>query len=209
MSVGIIDYGVGNIGSVKRTLEEVGANAFIASDPKMLNDASHIILPGVGGFSEAMTRLENGGWIDPLKTLALDEKIPLLGICLGMQLLATTGEEGGNFMGLGLIPGNVTRLNNIGCQLKIPHVGWNSVQIIQEDLILKSIPNEADFYFVHSYGFVAENQGHLLATVDYGCSITAIVKRDNIYGAQFHPEKSSKAGRKLLKNFIDYGHVKN
>ena len=209
MSVAIIDYGVGNIGSVKRTLEEVGANVFIAPQPSMLSDATHIILPGVGGFSEAMTRLEQGGWIAPLKDLCLIERKPLLGICLGMQLLASRGEEGGNFTGLDLIPGDVIRLNKIGCQLKIPHVGWNSVQFGHEDLILKDIPNEADFYFVHSYGFVVENQEHLLATVDYGCNIAAIVKRDNIYGAQFHPEKSSKAGRKLLKNFIESGHVKN
>ena len=205
MSVGIIDYGVGNIGSVKRTLEEVGANAFIASDPKMLNDASHIILPGVGGFSEAMTRLENGGWIDPLKTLALDEKIPLLGICLGMQLLATTGEEGGNFMGLGLIPGNVTRLNNIGCQLKIPHVGWNSINLTQiNHPMFEKIYDRTDFYFVHSFVFSPINKNHLLATTEYGINFAAAVGKERIWGTQFHPEKSSKAGFFILKNFIDF-----
>lgn len=204
MKVAIINYGIGNLGSVQRSMEEIGANAYIANHPSMLYDANQIILPGVGAFSEGMTRLEEGGWIDTLKDLVSNHRKPIMGICLGMQLLASTGEEGGKFSGLGFIPGSVMRLDAIGCTLKIPHVGWNSVHKVQEDFLLNEIPDESDFYFVHSYGMVVEDRHHLLATVNYGCDVAAIVRHNNIFGCQFHPEKSSKAGRKLLKNFMEY-----
>lgn len=204
MKVAIINYGIANLGSVHRSMEEIGANSYIANHPSMLYDASRIILPGVGAFSEGMSRLIDGGWADSLKDLVNNHQMPVMGICLGMQLLANTGQEGGQFSGLGFIPGSVVRLDAIGCALKIPHVGWNSVNKIQEDFLLRGIPDASDFYFVHSYGMVVEDKSHLLATVSYGCDIAAIVRNKNIFGCQFHPEKSSKAGRKLLKNFMEF-----
>jgi glutamine amidotransferase len=204
MKVAIINYGIGNLGSVQRCMEEIDAHAYIATHPSMLYDANRIILPGVGAFSEGMTRLEDGGWTECLRDLVSNHQKPIMGICLGMQLLASSGEEGGQFSGLGFIPGSVVRLDAVGCNLKIPHVGWNSVQKVQEDFLLKEIPDESDFYFVHSYGMVVKDRQHLLATVSYGCNIAAIVRNKNIFGCQFHPEKSSKAGRKLLKNFMEF-----
>ena len=204
MKVAIINYGIGNLGSVQRSMEEIGAHTYLATHPSMLYDANRIILPGVGAFSEGMTRLLDGGWVDSLRDLVNNHQKPMMGICLGMQLLATTGDEGGQFTGLGFIPGAVVKLDAIGCVLKIPHVGWNSVRKSQEDFLLKEIPDESDFYFVQSYGMVVEDRRHILATVNYGCDIAAIVRYKNIFGCQFHPEKSSKAGRKLLKNFMEY-----
>lgn len=201
MQVGIIDYGMGNLASVRNALKEQGYNADILTSPDRLLSAPRLILPGVGSFKAAMHNLESQGWIAPLK-LAINEKsIPLLGICLGMQLLADRGEENGNTPGLGFIPGHVEKLRT--ANLRIPHVGWNEIDRVKETPLLEGIPSKTDFYFVHSYHFVCENAAHILATTPYGEDFTSVIGRENIAGAQFHPEKSAKAGFRLLKNFME------
>lgn len=204
MKVAIINYGMGNLGSVRKAFEDVGAEAVIANHSSALYEADRIVLPGVGAFSEGMSHLIHGGWVAALKDLVDCQSKPLLGICLGMQMLATRGDEGGLTQGLGLIPAQVQRLDTLGCKMRIPHVGWNEVQCKVADVLLEGIPDSSDFYFVHSYAFVPERIEHLVATVPYGLDVAAVVRNTHVFGCQFHPEKSSKAGRQLLKNFMDY-----
>lgn len=204
MKVTVVNYGIGNLGSVRRALEDIGAEVLIANHPASIYDANRIVLPGVGAFSEGMDCLTNAGWVSALYDVVIRQGKPLLGICLGMQMLATTGHEGGEKKGLNFIPGKVQRLDTIGCKLRIPHVGWNDVKYMQEDVLFEGIPDQSDFYFVHSYAFVPENQKHIIATTSYDCDIAATIRNGNVFGCQFHPEKSSKAGMQLLKNFMDY-----
>ena len=142
-------------------------------------------------------------WIEEIKNEALNKKKPFLGICLGMQLLASESEEFGFSKGLDLIKGKIKFLGNLGCKDKVPHIGWNSVSFTKDHYLFKGISNKADFYFVNSFVFVPENKNHNLANTNYDINFCSIVAKDNIYGVQFHPEKSSKAGRKLLKNFLN------
>lgn len=205
MTLAIIDYGMGNLGSVRRACTELGTEVILASDPKELDIADQVILPGVGNFFEGMARLRSAGWIEAIQQQVVENQKPLLGICLGMQLLASYGEEGGLMAGLGLIPGYVRRLDQLGCSLRIPHVGWNDINLKKPNFLLENIPNGTDFYFVHSYAFEAVETRHISASINYGTEITAAISNGHIFGVQFHPEKSSKAGRRLLKNFLDYG----
>lgn len=204
MKVAIINYGMGNLSSVRRAFEEIGADPVIASYPAILYEADHVVLPGVGAFSEGMGRLADGGWLATLHDVVKNLHKPLLGICLGMQMLATRGDEGGSTQGLGLIPGQVQRLDTLGCQMRIPHVGWNEVRYKSQDVLFQNVPDSSDFYFVHSYAFLPESEEHLVATVPYGFDVAAAVRNEHIFGCQFHPEKSSKTGRQLLKNFMSY-----
>ena len=204
MNVAIINYGMGNLGSVRRALEMLGCNALIAEHPLILYEADRIILPGVGSFKEAMVSLQEGGWVEALEHHVEKERKALLGICLGMQLLADSGEEGGITQGLGYIPGNVRQLDKIGCGLRIPHIGWNDIQFKEDCQLFSKIPQGSDFYFAHSYAFVATNNEDVIATTCYGSNVVAAVSRVNVFGCQFHPEKSSKAGFQLLKNFVGY-----
>jgi glutamine amidotransferase len=204
MKLAIINYGMGNLGSVRRACTELGADVVLAQHPTTLWEVDRIILPGVGGFSEGAARLEEGGWSDALRRLVLEEGKPLLGICLGMQMLASKGEEGGASKGLNLIPGQVRRLDKLGCQMRIPHVGWNDLQIKSDNPLFQQIPNGTDFYFVHSFAFETEAAEHISASVSYGVDVTAAISDRHIFGVQFHPEKSSRAGRRLLQNFLDY-----
>ena len=203
MKVGIVNYGMGNLGSVRRALEDLGAQAFVAEHPAALFDANRVVLPGVGAFGEGMARLHEGDWVAALQRIVREGK-PLLGICLGMQMLASSGEEGGTTAGLDLVPGRVRRLDAIGCTLRIPHVGWNEVQYPARDPLFDHIPTGSDFYFVHSFAFVPETEHFVSATTGYGVAVAAAVRQGNVFGTQFHPEKSSKAGRQLLRNFLDY-----
>jgi glutamine amidotransferase len=210
MKVGIIDYGVGNLGSVARALEEIGAIPVIVSEPNKICCVEKLILPGVGNFFDCASRLETQGW-----TLALEDEVaakekPILGICLGMQLLASHSTEGADarlgtqVKGLDLIPGKVVNLRDLNCQMRIPHVGWNSINIAPlNNQMFSGIPSDTDFYFVHSYAFLPTDQLHVIATVNYGIHVTAAVIRKNVWGTQFHPEKSSRAGFRLLRNFIE------
>jgi glutamine amidotransferase len=202
MKVAIIDCGINNIASIRRAVEDLGIDARLAEAPADLQGADKLVLPGVGAFGGAMQALRERGLDDALRTAVLVEGKALLGICLGMQLLATRSFEGGLEEGLGLIPGEVRRLDTLGCTLRIPHVGWNEVRLRSDDPLFEGIPDGSDFYFVHSYGFVPDGADRVLAVSPYGCEVTAVVRNGNIYGCQFHPEKSSRAGRLLLKNFM-------
>ena len=206
MKVSIIDYGVGNIASVSRAFEEIGADVTIMTEPSQISEASSIVLPGVGNFTTCKSILDSDGWSSEIDHFANVEKKPLLGICLGMQLLASYGYEGagegGRTSGLGLIPGEVVPLESLGCSLRTPHVGWNEVEIKQRDSLMEGLASGTDFYFVHKYAFKLEETAHCIASVNYGASFPVVVKKENIYGVQFHPEKSSKAGFRLLRNFL-------
>lgn len=204
MKVAIINFGTGNLGSVRRAFEDIGVEPIIANHPSSLYEVNRVVLPGVGAYAEGMARLIHGGWIDALNDVVTLQGKPLLGICLGMQMLATTGHEGGVTQGLGLIPGQVRRLDELGCKLRIPHVGWNEVRYQDGDVLFEGIPDASDFYFVHSYAFAPQAAEDLVATVPYGIDVAAVVRRGHVFGCQFHPEKSSKAGRQLLRNFLSY-----
>lgn len=203
MRVAIVNYGMGNLGSVRRALQDLGAEAFIAEHPLSLLEANRIILPGVGAFSEGMARLQGGGWVEAIRKCVRSDRKPLLGVCLGMQMLASEGEEGGLNTGLDLIAGRVQRLDTLGCALRIPHVGWNDVSFTKDDPLFAHLPQQSDFYFVHSYAFKAVESQNVLAQTSYGVSFAAVIRDGNVFGTQFHPEKSSRAGRQLLRNFMD------
>lgn len=203
MKVAVVNYGMGNLGSVRHALEGMRVDVSIANDPSELGAANRIILPGVGAFGEAMARLRRAGWIEALRVQVEDAGKALLGICLGMQLLASSSEENGQFEGLGLIPGRVRRLDALGCTLRIPHVGWNEVRFESGAPLFEAIPQDTDFYFVHSFAFEPSERGSVCATTSYGAPLTAAVQRGLVFGTQFHPEKSSRAGRQLLQNFLD------
>ena len=201
MLVLIIDYGMGNLGSVRRSFEECGADVQILKDPQEFNGASRVVLPGVGSFKDGMEHLENRGWVDFINWM-IEEKLPLLGICLGMQLLAEKGYEGGQVPGLGVIGGEVVRMDPQSDEERIPHVGWDDVCVTQSTSLFSDIPNESDFYFVHSYHFVPVCEDCIIATTPYCGGVVSAVQKNNVFGVQFHPEKSSKSGRKLLENFL-------
>lgn len=211
MKVGVIDYGVGNLGSVVRALEELRVSPQLVSQPADLAAFDKLILPGVGNFGDCAELLTSGGWTAALGDVVMGGGKPLLGVCVGMQLLATRSAEGSQSddgeqhpLGLNFVPGRVEHLRGLGCELRIPHVGWNSVRSAEGDGgLFDDIPDGTDFYFVHSYAFVPDAPENAIAFVDYGLPVTAAVRCGNVWGTQFHPEKSSKAGFRLLRNFID------
>jgi imidazole glycerol-phosphate synthase subunit HisH len=197
--IGIVDYGMGNLFSVSKALERLGAEYFISADHSELLNADGLIIPGVGSFRDAMERLQ----VNTIKEYAATGK-PLLGICLGMQLLFESSEENGLTEGLGLLPGSVQRFPGQtpeGESYKVPHMGWNKLEFVKESPLTKSL--EEDYvYFVHSYFVDAKNSDVLIAKADYHEQVSAVVGKDNIMGMQFHPEKSSKLGMALLNNFL-------
>lgn len=199
----IIDYGMGNLGSVRRALEECGANVTVSHDPATLANASRIVLPGVGAFGDGVKNLRDGGWENPLQQAVIADKIPFLGICLGMQLLADRGFEGGDNPGLGLIPGEVKKLAAKSPDERIPHIGWNEITPIGDCPLFNGIPAGTDVYFVHSFHFVPDDSGRIAATTPYCGGFASAVWDKNIFGVQFHPEKSSKMGFRMLKNFLE------
>ncbi|WP_412051289.1 imidazole glycerol phosphate synthase subunit HisH [Hoeflea sp. Naph1] len=206
MDIGIIDYGVGNIGSIERALEELGVTGVFLTAPDQITGVDRLILPGVGSYTECMTRLHARGWVDALRKNVLDGKMPLLGVCVGMQLLSDSGIEGAadadGTPGLGLVPGKVLKLQVADHGLRLPHVGWNEVfRRDSGNALLAGIPDGSDFYFVHSYAFNADNPDHVAAVSIYGTEFTVAVHNGNVWGTQFHPEKSSRAGFAVLKNF--------
>ncbi len=206
MKVGIIDYGVGNLSSVKRALEEIEINTLVIDQAGQMGGADKYILPGVGNFTNCMQYLNGNGWTEAIREEVLGRKKPLLGICVGMQLLADSGTEGalmdGSTEGLGLIPGEVVAIKSLGCQSRIPHMGWNSIKIIYDCPLLKGVDEGTDFYFVHSYTFVPGMEGVVQAQTDYDVTLSAVVGRGHVWGTQFHPEKSSLAGSRILSNFV-------
>lgn len=197
--IGIVDYGMGNLFSVSKALERLGADYFISDEKDDLLNADALILPGVGSFRDAMERLQ----VDTIKEFAASGR-PLLGICLGMQLLFEKSEENGLTNGLGLLPGSVRRFpgqTSEGETYKVPHMGWNRLEFVKSSPLLKNL-DEDYVYFVHSYFVNAENSDVLLAKANYHEQVAAVVGRDQIFGMQFHPEKSSKLGMDLLNNFL-------
>ncbi len=200
MTVHIVGYDAGNIGSVVRAFRRIAVDAQVAAEPASLRKATHVLLPGVGGFAAAMHVLDASGWSDALREHAAAER-PLLGICLGMQLLATTGDEGGSTSGLGLIPGRVEHLEALGCPLRVPHIGWNEVRQSRPSALHAGIEDGADFYFAHSYAFVPDAQEDVVGWVDHGIRFPGMVQRGFVMGIQFHPEKSSAYGLEALMNF--------
>ncbi|MFC1508428.1 imidazole glycerol phosphate synthase subunit HisH [Candidatus Omnitrophota bacterium] len=200
----IINYGLGNNGSILNMLRKVGCReAVISSKPEDILSATKLILPGVGHFDKGISNLADRGLIEPLKERVLEGKAPLLGICLGMQMLAKRSEEGAE-KGLGLIKGDVRRFSfTDGQTLKIPHMGWNHVKFAKESPIAMGLEDDARFYFVHSYHLAFENEDDILTLTEYGYEFVSAVAHDNILGVQFHPEKSHKFGMKLLKNFVE------
>jgi glutamine amidotransferase len=199
----VIDYGIGNLGSILNMIKKAGGKAEVTSDPSAIKDAQKLILPGVGAFDKAVSKLNSLN----IKNLIIEKAksgTPLLGICLGMQLLAESSEEG-SLKGLGLIPGKVTRFQ-IPPPLKVPHMGWNSVQYVSKCPLFKGFEEfqETRFYFVHSYYFNCSIAEHVSGITTHGIPFTSSVQKDTVFGVQFHPEKSHKFGLKLFKNFINY-----
>lgn len=201
----IIDYGVGNFQSVANALRFLGYQFLVSGDPRDITQADVYILPGVGAFSEAMKNLESRGIIQVLEKEVLEKKKPLLGICLGMQVLAQDSEEFGYHKGLGWIEGHVVRFAEKE-GFTIPHVGWNTISIMKKDPLFTRIEGEPNYYFDHSYYFLCD-QKYVLAQCHYITSFASAVQKENIFGLQFHPEKSQTAGLKLFRGFFEY--IKN
>jgi glutamine amidotransferase len=198
--IAIIDYGAGNLRSVRNALIYLGAGVITACTPDQLDGAHKIVLPGVGAFGAGIKALCAAGFEEPIKQ-AVEIGTPLLGICLGLQYLFESSDEMGSHKGLGLLPGRVTRFPSDGP--KVPHIGWNSLQIRRESPLLAGVPDGAYAYFVHSYYVEAGDPADVLAATDYGISFASAVGHDNIFGIQPHPEKSQKVGLRILKNFIE------
>lgn len=201
--ISVIDYGVANLGSMLNMLRKIGARAELVSTPEAIERAEKILLPGVGAFDHGMSALSERGMAEPLKKKVQEEKVPLLGVCLGMQMLGNGSEEG-QLAGLGLIDACCQRFSfDEGSKLKIPHMGWGQLLQQQESRLLDGLDAKARFYFVHSYHLVCANHSDVLATANYGREFVAMIQHGNIYGAQFHPEKSHRFGMALLKNFAE------
>jgi glutamine amidotransferase len=202
--VTIIDYGIGNLRSIEKAFERVGADIERTDDPASIRDAERLVLPGVGAFGACIDELRSRD----LESVILDrvgDGIPFLGVCVGMQLLFDTGREKGTHEGLGLLPGEVVHFHRAeeggADDLKVPHMGWNTLDPTRDDPLFEGLDGERYVYFVHSYHAVAADPDHVLATTDYGHSFPSMVRRDNIYGVQFHPEKSQSTGLRILENF--------
>ena len=202
--IAIVDYGMGNKHSVLNALRYLGIDAVVTHDPDMVRCADRLILPGVGAFGAAMENLRISGLQSAMNEAVLCKGTPFLGICLGMQLVASEGTEKGVFPGLGWIPGAVRLLEPLDALLKLPHVGWNDIRIEKELSLFRGLKKERAFYFVHSYAIQTDNKDHTAATCDYGGLFAAAVYRDNIFATQFHPEKSQKNGLTILENFANW-----
>lgn len=199
MYIAIIDYDMGNISSVKNSFIRAGAQIRVTSDPAVINNSAAVILPGVGAYRDAFINLEKKGLVDIISRVVKEK--PFLGICLGMQLLFDYSMEDGKSKGLGILKGSVRKIPG---GVKIPHMGWNQIDIkIKDSRILDGIKNGEYFYFVHSYHIIPDDSSIISSTTDYGIDLVASVEKDNIYGFQFHPEKSSTRGQVLVRNFIN------
>lgn len=197
----IVDYGMGNLGSVHNMFKYIGVRSQISGDVDIISKAEKILLPGVGAFDAAMKRLGEVGLLEVLNQKALQDKVPVLGICLGMQMLTRSSEEG-KLEGLGWIPAKTVKFKFEDRKLKVPHMGWNLVHKVNASPLIEELPEEPRFYFVHSYHVVADDDKYVLMRTNYGYEFDSVITNgDNIFGAQFHPEKSHKFGMKLFKNF--------
>lgn len=199
--VGIINYGLGNLGSIQNMLKVIGEKSIISADREYLNQCDRYILPGVGAFDAGMSKLNEAGLTEYIIDVALNKKKPILGICLGMQLMGRKSEEG-NLPGLGLIPFDNIRFRLNNTDLKVPHMGWDIVDFKQENNLIKGLKGTQRYYFVHSYHAKCDSEENILMTCDYGYEFAASVIKDNVMGVQFHPEKSHDFGMALLSNFV-------
>lgn len=201
----IIDYGMGNLGSILNMLKKIGAPAIISSDPREIEKADKLILPGVGAFDTGMKRLRELGMMDLINDKVLNRKTPTLGVCLGMQLLMKRSDEGTE-AGLGWMDGETIRFqfDPKAKNLKIPHMGWNTIAVKRDGALVRSMTQEPRFYFVHSYHVVCHQRQDVVATTDYGYEFPSILQHENIVGAQFHPEKSHRFGMQVYKNFVEW-----
>ena len=206
MNVTIVDYQSGNISSVINSFNEVAkgkVNLEVTSDIKKIESSDKIVLPGQGSFKSCVDSLNNiSGLVETLKEFAIINNKPLLGICVGLQMFADVGYEEAETKGLGWIPGKVSKIDNQNGKFKLPHIGWNEIEIQKESKIFKDIKNKSHMYFVHSYEFIPEDKSVISATTDYSSKIVCSIERDNLFGTQFHPEKSYKNGLKIIENFI-------
>ena len=196
----IIDYGMGNLRSVEKALMAVGDQAVISEDPEVVRHSDRLILPGVGAFGDAMSNLKQSG-LDLAIRDAVAEGKPLLGLCLGLELLFSESEEFGRHEGLNLIPGHVRKFEETA--LRVPHVGWNQIESLRPDPLLENLPDGSYFYFVHSFFVEPDRSDDALAWTNYGGPFCSIARHENVWGAQFHPEKSQDAGKRLLRNFLE------
>jgi len=207
MNVTIVDYNSGNISSVINSFSEVAndkVNLEVTSDLNKIKSTDKVVLPGQGSFKSCVDALNNiNGLIDTLNEFAINDKKPLLGICVGLQMFADIGYEETETKGLGWIPGKVSKIDNQNGKYKLPHIGWNEINIVKESKIFKDIENNSHMYFVHSYEFIPEDKSVISATTDYSSNIVCSVEKENIFGTQFHPEKSDKIGLKIIQNFIE------
>ena len=200
----IVDYGMGNLRSIKKKLEIINIKARISSDKNEINTADRLILPGVGHFAKGIANLKKRDLAIVLRYHVIKRKKPILGICLGMQLFSEFSEEG-NTKGLGWLHSKVVKFNFEGkLNLRVPHVGWNSIHILKKSILLANIGKGSTFYFTHSYFMTCSNSKDIVATTNYGKEFTSIVENKNIFGVQFHPEKSRLLGLQLIKNFLDF-----
>ena len=206
MNVTIVDYQSGNISSVINSFTEVAkgkVNLEVTSDIKKIKSSDKIVLPGQGSFKSCVDSLNCiSGLAETLKEFAIINNKPLLGICVGLQMFADVGYEEAETKGLGWIHGKVSKIDNQNGKFKLPHIGWNEIEIQKESKILKDIKNKSHMYFVHSYEFIPEDKSVISATTDYSSKIVCSIERDNLFGTQFHPEKSDKKGLKIIENFI-------
>ena len=207
MNITIVDYKSGNISSVINSFNEVAKDKVkieVTSDLNKIKSSDKVVLPGQGSFKSCVDALNNiNGLVHTLNEFAIDNKKPLLGICVGLQMFADTGYEETETKGLGWISGKVLKIDNQNGKYKLPHIGWNQINIVKESKIFKDIENNSHMYFVHSYEFIPEDKNVISATTDYSSKIVCSVEKENIYGTQFHPEKSDKIGLKIIKNFIN------
>ena len=199
--IGIVDISIGNLTSIKNAIEYLGFDSEISDNPEKLKDSSHIILPGVGSFRNAMKSIKENHIDEALHDIVFGEKKPILGICLGMQIMAESGTEDGVTPGLGWIKGRVEKLSCDDISFKVPHIGWNNFDLLTKSKLFNGVKIENDFYFVHSYHVVCENEDNIIAQSSYCNSFVSAFNKDNIYGVQFHPEKSQDVGLKVLENF--------
>ena len=207
MNIKIVDYNSGNISSVINSFREVAkdkVNIEVTSDLNKIKSSDKVVLPGQGSFKSCVDALKNiSGLVDALNEFTINNKKPLLGICVGLQMFADIGYEETESKGLGWIPGKVSKINNQNGKYKLPHIGWNQINIVKDSKIYNDIQNNSHMYFVHSYEFIPEDKSVISATTDYSSNIVCSVEKENIFGTQFHPEKSDKIGLQIINNFIN------
>ena len=206
MNVTIVDYNSGNISSVINSFKEVAkekVNIDVTSDLKAIKTSDKVVLPGQGSFKSCIDGLKSiSGLIDTLNEFAIHNKKPLLGICVGLQMFADFGYEETETKGLGWISGKVSKIDNQGGKFKLPHIGWNEINIVKESKFFKDVKNKSHMYFVHSYEFIPDDKSVILATTNYSSIVVCAAEKENIFGTQFHPEKSDQTGLKIIENFI-------